>query len=101
LDSHKQRATHLQSKTRQKPLSECSDPPLHSAVTSDLVLAFLKEGIPLNKLEKGPLKDFFEKHAGMYVPNVTTLRRSVPKLCEDKISSIRNDIGTSNIWLSV
>ncbi|KAL1454518.1 hypothetical protein WDU94_010756 [Cyamophila willieti] len=57
-------------------------------------------GIPLEKLEEGPIRKFFEKYCAFKLPSVTTLRRVVPKLSE-KIAAIRSDIGDSNIWLTV
>ncbi|PIO28524.1 hypothetical protein AB205_0211350, partial [Aquarana catesbeiana] len=34
----------------------------------DVTTAFLKEGIPLHKLEKGPLHDIFDKYCSVKLP---------------------------------
>lgn len=54
----------------------------------DVTMAFLKEGIPLHKLEKGPLRDIFDKYCSIKLPSVSTLRRMVPQLCE-KVSNVQ------------
>lgn len=67
----------------------------------DVTMAFLKEGIPLHKLENGPLRDIFDKYCSVKLPSVRTLRRMVPQLCEKNLEEIRENIGDSRIWLSV
>lgn len=67
----------------------------------DVTLAFVQEGIPLEKLEEGPIRKLFEKYCVFKLPSVSTLRLVVPKLSEEKIPEIRSDIGDSNIWLTV
>lgn len=89
-------------KSKQQLLSTCSTGlPQQSEFAKDVLLAFLKEGIPLNKLEKGPLRDVLEKYSGLKVPSVTSLRRMVPQLHEENLSAIRKEIGQSKIWLSI
>lgn len=71
---------------KQLQLTELDGAPLpeQAAFQKDLLAAFLKEGIPLQKLEKGPLRDVLDKYCGSYkVPSVSTLRRMVPTLQEE------------------
>lgn len=110
LDQHKQSNTH-KTKSQPQPGTNVSTQPLLREVTTDspetkefakdLTLAFLKEGIPLYKMEQGPLRDLFNKYSSVKVPSVSTMRRMVPKLAEENLSEIREDIGESKIWISV
>ncbi|KAF6214952.1 hypothetical protein GE061_009697 [Apolygus lucorum] len=68
----------------------------------EVTTAFLQEGIPLHKLERGPLREIFDKYCpNVKLPSVSSLRRMVPRLCEENLEGIRKDIGDSRIWLSV
>lgn len=67
----------------------------------DVTLAFIKQGIPLYKLEEGPLRSVFEQYCSFQLPSVRTLRRLVLKLSEENVDEIWKDIGDSKIWLTV
>ena len=67
----------------------------------DLVQAFLKEGIPLHKLENGPLRDLLDKYCTHKIPSVSTLRRTVLYLHEENLIKVREEIGEAKIWMSI
>lgn len=63
--------------------------PQDQQFAKDVTMAFLQEGIPLHKLEKGPLRDILDKYCSdVKLPSVSTLRRLVPQLCE-KVSYVQ------------
>lgn len=111
LDQHKTSAIHKEriransggaSTSRQQLLSEVAvDSKEQVQFAKDVTSAFVQEGIPLYKLEEGPLRKLFEKYCPIKLPSVSTLRRTVSTLCEENLSEIRRDIGDSNIWLTV
>jgi hypothetical protein len=93
---------HSQSSSRQRTLNEVTGQGRpEQSFEKYLVEAFLAEGIPLRKLESGPLRKVFDKCCSYKVPSVSTLRRVVPDLCDEHLKKAKEDIGNSRIWISV
>lgn len=70
---------------RQQLLSEVTNGPDETAKNfhRKLVTNFLREGIPLEKLEKGPFRDFLEEGFKTILPSVRSLRRIVVELADE------------------
>jgi hypothetical protein len=95
LDAHKDTVQHQMNLNRPKDtarnqqlLTELSTEdagckPENREFANDVILAFMQEGIPLHKLEDGPLRNLLEKYCkGVKLPSVRTMRRMVPNLQE-------------------
>jgi len=64
----------------------------------DLTSAFLQSGIPLNKVNTPPLKQFLEKYMHRSVPDESTLRKNyVEPVYDATMSKIRQEIGDNDL----
>ena len=70
--------------------------------SSDLCKALIDAGIPLTKLHNSSFNNFLHKYTGRAIPDESTLRKRYVASCYDKtIQNIRDNVGDSNIWVSV
>jgi hypothetical protein len=68
---------------------------------ADLTKAF-ESNIPLDKLDKHSLREFFKKYVKRDIPTPQNLRQNyVTKICENVISKIREALGDNPIYLIV
>ncbi|KAF6215858.1 hypothetical protein GE061_000193 [Apolygus lucorum] len=110
LNQHKSTRGHINARNNRKnqgqqPITKCSTSANDSTpdvVIQELVSACLEEGIPLSKLERGPLKSFLEKHLPKLIPSRKILSNRVTnELFEQVQVKTRAHIGNSPIWCSV
>ena len=76
--------------------------PANSQFFHDISHAFVAADIPLHKLQHPILRETLEKYIKLPIPDESTLRKHyVPKLYSDTINRIREEIGDSNIWVTM
>ena len=59
----------------------------------DLASMLVSADIPVSKLDQPPVREFFSKYLKPELPSESTIRKNyIPKLYEQKIDEIRNDL---------
>lgn len=70
-------------------------------IGGELVEAFLAANIPLSKVENPNLRGFLEKHIGIKIPVVSTLRKQVSFCFDDVRAKIVAELQDKPFWLGV
>lgn len=106
VKQHLQTAKHVElvarareKKDRQQFLFE--DDEKQSTFAAELANVFVACDIPLHKSRHPKLTKFLEKHTSEHIPCETKLRQQIPKLFEDLMSSIREQVKNQFLWLSI
>jgi hypothetical protein len=69
---------------------------------ADLCKAMIEADIPLNKLQHPSFKAFLEEYCKKKIPGESSLRKNyVVPIYEEKLAKIRNEIGSSNVWVQI
>jgi hypothetical protein len=62
----------------------------------------VSSNIPLHKVEDARFRKFLEKYTTHPIPTESTLRKKYLAFCYgNKITKIRNSVGTNKIWFSI
>lgn len=79
-----------------------SQGPAYSPFFKDICHAFVAADIPLNKLQNPVLKQTLEKYSKLSIPDESTVRKNyLPKVYQETMSKIRQQIGDSCIWVTM
>ena len=109
FDRRSQVVQHLNTaKHNRLKASSLSQPIVRQALTKqqcfckDLASMLVEADIPVKKLDRPEVRQFFSKYMQHDLPSESTIRKTfIPQLYEDKLESVRNTLKDEFIWVAV